>query len=92
MKEDPIQHDAESGKFYIQKDGDEAYLMYQEEGTVLDFYETYVPTRFRGQGIAARVVETALVYARDNGYKVRPTCPYVATYMERKGDYEDVRE
>lgn len=91
MEQDPIQHDPEAGKFFIQKDGEEAYLDYKEEDGLLDFHSTYVPPSFRGQGVAGRITKEALNYAKEKGYRVRPTCPYVAAYMERSGDYEGIR-
>lgn len=91
MEQDPIQHDPETGKFFIQKDGEEAYLNYKEEDGLLDFHSTFVPPSFRGHGIAGRIVEKALGYAREKGYKVRPSCPYVAAYMDRSKKYRDIR-
>lgn len=91
MEQDPTHHDAEAGKFYIRKNGEEAYLDYEKEGELLDFHSTYVPPSFRGQGMAGRIVKKALEHAREDGYKVRPSCPYVASYMDRSGEYQDIR-
>ncbi|MBC2592901.1 N-acetyltransferase [Ruficoccus amylovorans] len=45
---------------------------------------TGVPVELRGQGIAARLAEAALVFAEGKGYPVVPQCEYVAVYMKRR--------
>jgi hypothetical protein len=36
------------------------------------------------------LTEHALRYARQRGYKVVPSCPFVAVYIERHPEYRDV--
>lgn len=91
MKNISIQHDPEAQKFFLALEENEGYLLYKEEGDILDLYSTYVPDAFRGEGIAGKLVEAALDHARSNGYQVRPTCPYVATYIERNQEHQDLR-
>jgi len=52
---------------------------------------TSVPDELRGQGVAGRLVKTALGAARAAGVKVDPQCSYVALYMERHPEYADLR-
>ena len=44
-----------------------------------------VPTALRGRGIAAQLVDAALLDARENGRSVVPVCSYASSYMKRKG-------
>jgi predicted GNAT family acetyltransferase len=91
MEAESIQHDPEAKKFYIETEKGEAYLAYEEKEGVLDYYSTYVPDAMRGQGIAGRIVEEGLRYARENGYQVRPSCPYVAVYLKRHEEHQDLK-
>lgn len=80
-----IMHDPENKHFYVIVNGARAYLAYMDLGKqTLDIYRTFVPDILRGQGIAARLTEHALQYARLRGYTVIPSCSYVERYMERE--------
>ncbi|HDZ57487.1 MAG TPA: N-acetyltransferase [Pseudomonas xinjiangensis] len=80
-----IVHDPENKQFYVVIDGARAYLAYMDLGKqTLDIYRTYVPDILRGQGVAAKLTEHALQFARIKGYTVIPSCSYVERYMERQ--------
>lgn len=80
-----IVHDPENKQFYLIERGARAYLAYMDLGKqTLDIYRTFVPDMLRGQGIAARLTEHALEYARIRGYTVIASCSYVERYMERE--------
>ena len=79
-----IMHDPERQQFYIIVNGARAYLAYMDLGKqTMDIYRTFVPDSLRGQGVAARLTEHALQYARIRGYEVIPSCSYVERYLER---------
>ncbi len=80
-----IRHDASRGRFFAVIDGKEAYLSYRPAGgKKLDYRSTFVPADQRGRKIGERLVKHALGYARENGYEVIPTCPFVRWVMERE--------
>ena len=77
-------------KFFIENGSskDFPFLKYHEkEDRILDLVETYVPENMRGEGIAAQLVKHALEYAKENGYRVAPTCPYVNSYLKKHNEY-----
>ena len=43
-----------------------------------------------GQGIASGLIAGALVDVRNQGLKIIPECPYVAGYIERHPDLQDL--
>jgi uncharacterized protein len=50
----------------------------------MDIFETFVPAKARGRGIAERLVAEAFRFARAKGWRVRPSCSYVSdTYLPR---------
>lgn len=85
-----IQHDPDLGRFSAPVEGGEAYLAYRESGDVLDFYYTFVSPALRGGGLAAEVTRAGFEYARAEGKKVRPTCPYVGTFVKRNPRYAEL--
>ncbi len=87
-KHPEIRHDAAANRFVLTNDGGEAVLDYREiDATTLDYFRTFVPTSMRGGGIASRLTEYALLYAREHGLKIIPTCPFIATYIERHPEF-----
>lgn len=78
-----VEHDPVQKKFYIALPAGECVLNYRivDEKT-LDYYHTFVPPILRGHGLAAIIVQHALDYAKDNGFEVIPSCPYVKSYLE----------
>ena len=86
-----IQFDPKQKKFFILVDGHEAVLEFiQVDDHTLDYTHTYVPAELRGRGIAALLVEKALLYARENHQKVIPSCSYVRSYMDAHPEWGDL--
>lgn len=55
---------------------------------VIDY--SFVPPSHRGRGIALQLVRRAVEDARAGGYKITPTCGYVAAEFRRHPDWDDV--
>ena len=86
-----VRHDPDNRRFVADVDGAEATLDYTVRADgVLDFRRTFTPVPLRGQGIARQVVLFGLEYARANGIRIIPTCPYVAKVVRENPGYEDV--
>src|SRR5699024_3371088 len=82
-----------NNKFYI---GDEqnptAEITFQpKEGNVIVADHTYVSDELRGQGIAGKLFNKLIEYARENDLKIIPECSYVQSKMDRTNEYDDVR-
>jgi hypothetical protein len=91
MGEISVEHKADEGRFVVAMEGHEAELSYSHiDDATLDYTHTYVPNEFRGRGVGARLVKRALDYAKENGYKVKPTCPFVSSFVERKPEYSEI--
>ena len=81
------------GEFIDAREG--AY--FRKFAYVMDIWETYVPSRHRGRGLAQRLARAAFAVARAQGYLVRPSCTYISdTFLgahpmdERRQPCEDV--
>lgn len=80
------------GSFFIEKDGKQvAELDFKIENDVLDAYHTGVRPELEGQGIASNLFDEMVKFAREKGYKVKPTCPYIEVKFRRNPDgFSDV--
>lgn len=85
-----IVHRPEMGRFEAIVDGLRCEAEYQLAGQVMRMTHTGVPRQLEGRGIAAALVNAALVWAREQGYKVQPLCSYVQVYMRRHPQWQDL--
>ena len=85
-----IRHDTERQKFVAHVEGRNSYLLYREEGPLLDLLSTFVAPEVRGRRIGEKLVLTALEYARERGLQVIPTCWFVDTVVARHAEYQDL--
>ena len=79
-------------RFEIAIDGHLSVADYRIEDGRMILPHTEVPAALQGQGIAGKLVKAALESARKQGLKVVPLCSYVAVYMDRHREYDDLRE
>jgi predicted GNAT family acetyltransferase len=87
----PIEHIAGSHRFVLRLPGGTAELRYRMRGAAtIVLYHTEVPEALRGHGVAARLAHEALDYARAQGLRVEPECPYVRAYVERHPEFRDL--
>ena len=78
------------GRFELQVDGRVCELEYLRDGNRVVFTHTGVPTPLQGQGLAGRLVEAGLGWARAEGLQVVPACSYVAQYLQRHPHWRDL--
>ena len=85
-----IRHVVNEGFFIFGENGDElAKLTYRKEGEKLYFESTVVSSELRGQGIAGKLFDAGVKYARENGYKIVPICSYIVKKFE-SGKYKGI--
>lgn len=74
-----------TGRFFIEQEGKLiAELDFQVENNLLNAYHTGVRPELEGQGIAGKLFDELVKYARGNGYKVIPSCSYILAKFRRK--------
>jgi predicted GNAT family acetyltransferase len=86
--EPEVKHDEKKSIFYIELDGEIAYLDYAMRGNKIDLYHTYTPTQLRGKGLAGKIVEFAFNYAKENNLKVIPSCPFIPSFLAKNPEYK----
>jgi len=79
------------GAFYIEEDGEWiAELTYIKSDGKMTIDHTEVDEKLRGEGVGEDMVRAAVEYARENGLKVDPLCPYAKKIIEKTPDLRDV--
>ncbi|GAA0222887.1 GNAT family N-acetyltransferase [Castellaniella daejeonensis] len=85
-----VRHDEAAHRFEWTEDGHFCVLDYTLDGKVASFTHTGVPSAVGGRGIAADLVRTGLDTARARGWRIRPLCSYVAAFIRRHPEYQDL--
>ena len=85
-----IIHNESAKRFETSIDGHVGYISYQKRDDKLVYDHTIVPQELGGRGVGSSLVKYALNYARDNGKKVVPQCSFVASYIEKHPEYQDL--
>ena len=87
-----FRHEPDNSRFVAEDGERRGVLEYRRRGDgVLDYAHTYVPPQHRGGGTASRLVRFALDTAREEGFSVIPSCPFVAKLMDEHPEYESIR-
>ena len=85
-----IVHNTSASRFETRVDGLLCVADYRVRGDIMIMPHTEVPAALRGHGIAAALVAAALDWARAHKLKVDPRCSYVASYMRRHSETQDL--
>ena len=85
-----IIHNLETKRFEVKKNGHLAVLEYQLFDDTIIFTEARVPEVLGGQGIGSRLAVAGLHYARSQSLAVVPLCSFVARYVQKHPEYQDL--
>lgn len=90
--ETPVTHNTSAKRFEIVQGDALAVLDYELEVGKIILSHTGVPQVLEGQGIGSRLARAGLDYAREHGLKVVALCSFVAAYIEKHPQYQDLVE
>lgn len=79
-----------AGRFELNLDGELAVSAYHRRNGTIVFTHTEVPPAFEGKGIGNALARAALDYARSEGLRVVPRCPFIAAFIRRHPEYQDL--
>jgi predicted GNAT family acetyltransferase len=66
------------------------FAAYRRSEKAVTFIHTVVDDAFEGHGVGSTLVKAALDAVREEGVRVVPRCPFVASYIERHPEYADL--
>ncbi|WP_138433458.1 GNAT family N-acetyltransferase [Winogradskyella algicola] len=89
-----IQHkdNGKKGEFYLEintnKMASMTYSYAGDDKIIID--HTEVDPSLKGQGVGYKLVEASVNYAREQGLKIMPLCPFANAVFKKKTEYIDV--
>ena len=86
-----VKNDEERHRFVAATDdGDEAFIDYFRRHGKIVFTHTFVSPALEGKGLAGKMAQVALDFARAENLRVVPLCPFVNAYIKRHKEYQDL--
>jgi len=85
-----VTHNEAEHRYEATVDGQLSVCEYEVVDDRVVFTHTLVPPEQRGRGIAEQLVRAGLAEARATGRKVVPACSYVAVFIRRHREYQDL--
>jgi len=62
----------------------------QTDAGVIVFTHTEVDRAYEGKGVGSQLARYVLDYSRAEGLRVLPICPFIAGYVQRHPEYQDL--
>jgi predicted GNAT family acetyltransferase len=88
---DEIRDNAQLHRFEMEVDGHVAFIRYRREAGRIVLIHTEVPAELGARGIGKKLVQGTLDLIRTRGEKIEPVCPFVAAWLKRHPEYDDLR-
>lgn len=86
-----VTKDPETSRYEAAVDGRAAgFADYRTEGEVVVIPHTEVFDEFGGKGVGSAIAHFALDDVRAQGARVRPDCPFIAGWIDKHPDYQDL--
>lgn len=78
--------------FFIEQNGEivaeMTYVWTGKTGIIID--HTNVDEKLKGQGAGKQLVIKAIEFARANGLKIMPLCPFAKSVFDKEASFRDV--
>ena len=86
-----VRHEAAQRRYELRVDGQSlGFAEYNEQGELMVFTHTEVDPSLSGQGLGSVLAKGALEDARRRGKRVVPQCEFIASYIERHEQWQDL--
>ena len=88
--QEEVTDNRERDQFEMRVGGALARIVYRRENGRIALVHTEVPDELSGQGVGSRLVRGALDRIRAEGLRIIPSCSFVAAYMARHPEEQDL--
>lgn len=85
-----VTNNANEQRYELAFDGELAIAAYEKRGDTIVFTHTEVPAALEGKGVGSRLIKGALADVRAHGGRVVGECSFVAAYLDRHPDQQDL--
>lgn len=90
MEKLTVTENKEKNRFEANLGTDIAYIEYRYQGTTKVLMHTWVPEKYRGKGIAAKLIEEVLDTLQKSKKQVMINCAAVSRFLKDRSEFNDV--
>ncbi|MDR3461640.1 MAG: GNAT family N-acetyltransferase [Beijerinckiaceae bacterium] len=77
-------------RYELEVEGSTAYITYEQKDSRRLLIHTVVPDALAGKGVASALARSVLEDARRIGLKVVPECEFIAAFIKRHSEFQDL--
>ncbi|WP_309071122.1 GNAT family N-acetyltransferase [Arthrobacter sp.] len=86
-----VSNNSDAARYEVNLDGAPAgFAAYRLRDNRVIFTHTEVDSAFEGHGLGSALARGALDDVRERGLRAVPLCPFIAAYIERHPEYQDL--
>jgi len=85
-----VRDNTKDRRFELEEDGSTAFISYSSSGPVVTLIHTEVPEALAGKGVGSKLVRGTLELLRARGARIVPQCRFVAAYVQKHPEFEDL--
>ena len=85
-----VRDNEDQHRFELVVDGRTAFSQYRLASGTITFLHTEVPKELEGHGIGSRLAQGVLEAVRAKGLKVVAKCPFIAAYIRKHAEFQDL--
>jgi predicted GNAT family acetyltransferase len=71
-------------------EGKSAFITYRRSPGVVTLLHAEVPPELSDHGVGSKLTQGTLQLARTQGLKVVPRCPFIANYIRKHPEFQDL--
>jgi predicted GNAT family acetyltransferase len=90
LSEKLVKNNVAESRFEIEAGDGVAFTQYRRHGSTIIFTHTEVPPAMEGKGIGNLLARASLDYARKEKLRVVPVCKFIAAFIERHPEYQEL--
>ncbi len=85
-----VKDNTERKRFEATRDGKKAFVNYVIHGETYELTHTKVSEEIQEKGVGTQLVKEVLDIIKEKKQTVKPTCPFVAHFIEKNTEYKSM--
>jgi len=85
-----VTNNEQKNRFEAEHEGKTAFIEYEVQGDIFNLTHTEVPKEIGRKGFGTELVKGALHIIKEAGKSVKPTCSFVAHFIEKNSEYKSL--
>jgi uncharacterized protein len=86
----PVQNNTSARRYEMTVEGVTAFVTYHRVGAAVSLDHTEVPAALGGKGVGSALAKGTLDLVRSEGLKVLPRCQFIASFIGKHPQYQDL--